>query len=159
MPEHIALARHGRRRKPDRAALGPHMLAMLRARHAQRRSDEFVFPGLPKDATKPRNLRAFGKLTKHFLDKIKDADGALILWSPHDLRRTALTVLESMDVSAYALKRIAAHSDGGDVTAGYLGDDVNRLRGPIERLEAVVFGDTSGKVVALDSKSAGRRRH
>ena len=80
-----------------------------------------------------------GRLSRHFLDKIRDADSERITWSPHDLRRTALNVLEGMDVSAYALKRIAAHSQDDDVTAGYLSDDVNRLRSPMERLEAIAL--------------------
>jgi integrase len=126
--------------------IGPEMLAMLRARFGARRSNEFVFPGLPKAPDKPDELGPFGKLTKHFTNKIADSDGEAIAWSPHDLRRTALNVLEAMDVSAYALKRIAAHSEGGDVTAGYLTDHVGRLRAPMERLEARVFG-RRGKVV------------
>ncbi|UHQ19519.1 tyrosine-type recombinase/integrase [Lysobacter sp. KIS68-7] len=136
--------------------LGPELLAMLRARFAVRRSNEYVFPGLPKTADEPDNLRPFGRITKHFTAKIVDGDGDGFVWSPHDLRRTALNVLESMDVSAYALKRIAAHSEGDDVTAGYLTDDVSRLRAPMERLEARVFG-RRGKVVEL-KKPVDRRR-
>lgn len=117
--------------------LGPGMMAMLQARRAQARSASLVFPGLPKRDSDL--LEPIGRLSRRFLDKLRDAEGAPILWSPHDLRRTALTILESMDVSAYALKRIAAHSQAGDVTAGYLTDDVNRLRRPIERLEAIVL--------------------
>lgn len=132
--------------------LGPEMMAMLKARQAVARSSEFAFPGLPKDAKKPGKLEPIGRLSKRFMDKIADGDGKVITWSPHDLRRTALTVLESMDVSAYALKRIAAHSDG-DVTAGYLTDDVNRLRVPMERLERVVFATVATEAVAsLDAR-------
>lgn len=118
--------------------LGPVMMAMLKARREQARSSVFVFPAL--DIGKP-----LGRLSKRFMDKIKDADGEPIVWSPHDLRRTAMSVLESMDVSAYALKRIAAHSQEADVTAGYLSVDVNRLRAPMERLESVVM---DGKGIA-----------
>src|SRR3546814_1682857 len=83
-------------------------------------------------------MAPIGRLSKRFLDKIKGADEQTITWSPHDLRRTALTILEAMDVSAYALKRIAAHSQQSDVTAGYLSDDVHRLRAPMERLESEI---------------------
>lgn len=122
--------------------LGPNMMAMLRARRGQARSPIYVFPGLAKpDSEQPGPI---GRLSKRFLNKIQDLEGERIEWSPHDLRRTALTILESLDVSAYALKRIAAHSQAGDVTAGYLVDDVNRLRGPMERLEDIVLrADTS----------------
>lgn len=132
--------------------LGPAMMSMLRARHAQPRSKEYVFPGLPKGGT--GSLWPIGRLSKAYLDKIRDGEGEVIVWSPHDLRRTALTVLESLDVSAYALKRIAAHSQDGDVTAGYLSDDVNRLRAPMERLETIALtGVGKGTVVPM------RRKH
>lgn len=126
--------------KSDHALpLGPEMISMLKRRRDQRRSDRYVFPGLEKQVGGKVVLEPIGRLSQHFLKKIKDEDGKTITWSPHDLRRTALTMLESMDVSAYALKRIAAHSQTADVTAGYLADDVSRLRAPIERLEAVVL--------------------
>jgi integrase len=126
--------------------LGPAMMAMLRARREQTRSKVYVFPAL-------NGQRPLGRLSKRFLDKVRDADGELIVWSPHDLRRTAMNVLESMDVSAYALKRIAAHSQDGDVTAGYLSDDVNRLRGPMERLESVTLdGKSVTNVVPMQRK-------
>lgn len=130
--------------------LGPAMMAMLKARREHARSSVFVFPAL--DIGKP-----LGRLSKQFLDKIKDSDGEPIVWSPHDLRRTAMSVLESMDVSAYALKRIAAHSQEADVTAGYLSVDVNRLRAPMERLESVVFaGKDRGRVVQLNASKGVR---
>jgi integrase len=132
--------------------LGPAMMAMLHARRDQARSKVFVFPGLQK--RQKEDLRPIGRLSKRYLDKIKDPDGNLIVWSPHDLRRTALTILEAMDVSAFALRRIAAHSQEGDVTAGYLTDDVNRLRAPIERLESIALtGKGKGNVVSMRRKN------
>ena len=53
----------------------------------------------------------------------------------HDLRRTFITVAEGLDFSAYALKRLLNHREGGrDVTAGYVVLDVERLRKPMERI-------------------------
>ena len=75
--------------------------------------------------------------------------------SPHDLRRTGLTLLEAMDVSAFALKRIAAHSQESDVTAGYLANDVQRLRMPMERLERVALGGPSDSPIANLSSRRG----
>lgn len=61
-----------------------------------------------------------------------------------------------MDVSAYALKRIAAHSQEADVTAGYLVDDVHRLRAPMERLERAAFiGASGGNVMLIGLQAAG----
>jgi integrase len=131
--------------------LGPAMMLMLKARRAQARSKAHVFPGLQIDEKK--GAKPIARLSKRFLEKIKDGDGRQINWSPHDLRRTALTILEAMDVSGYALKRIAAHSQLGDVTAGYVMDDVNRLRAPMERLEMVVLaGCAKGNVIEIERR-------
>src|SRR3546814_16099784 len=101
-------------------------------------------------------MAPIGRLSKRFLDKIKGADEQTITWSPHDLRRTALTILEAMDVSDYALKRIAAHSQQSDVPAGYLSDDVPRLRAPMERLEPVALhGTGKSNIVQMRSKKSG----
>ena len=120
--------------------LGPNLMEMLTKRQKAARSAEYVFPGLSKHP-QSKALWPIARLSKRFLEKIKDSSGHTIVWSPHDLRRTGLTLLESMDVSAFALKRIAAHSQAGDVTAGYLANDVNRLRGPLERLESIVYSE------------------
>lgn len=128
--------------------LGPRMVAMLLARKRDPRcaGSAFVFPGALPDIPILR-------LSSRFLARLQTSEGKAFAWSPHDLRRTVLTVLEAMDVSAYALKRIAAHSEKGDVTAGYLADDVERLRGPMERLERSIFGGT-GAVVDLRARRA-----
>lgn len=144
-------------KKEHSLPLGPAMMAMLIARREQARSTTYVFLGLHND--EKAQAKPIGRLSKRFLDKIKDADNEMIVWSPHDLRRTALTVMESMDISAYALKRIAAHSQDGDVTAGYLTDDVNRLRVPMERLEAAALaGKTIGNIVPIGHKDSGAGR-
>jgi integrase len=57
-----------------------------------------------------------------------------IAFTIHDLRRTFITVAESLDIPAYALKRLLNHADGSDVTAGYLVIDVERLRAPMQKI-------------------------
>jgi integrase len=52
----------------------------------------------------------------------------------HDLRRTFASVAESIDLSAYSLKRLLNHKSGSDVTEGYLILDVERLREPMQRI-------------------------
>jgi integrase len=57
----------------------------------------------------------------------------------HDLRRTFITIAESLDISAYTLKRLLNHRDGGrDVTGGYIVLDVERLRAPMQRICDVI---------------------
>ena len=57
-----------------------------------------------------------------------------IEFTQHDLRRTFITVAESLDISYAALKRLLNHSDGSDVTGGYLQITTDRLRDPMERI-------------------------
>ncbi len=57
-----------------------------------------------------------------------------ITFSCHDLRRTFITIAESLDIPHYALKRLINHTDGGDVTAGFIVTEVERLRAPTERI-------------------------
>ena len=44
------------------------------------------------------------------------------------------TIAESLDIPHYALKRLLNHRLSGDVTAGYIVSDVERLRMPVDRV-------------------------
>ncbi len=61
---------------------------------------------------------------------ITEATG--IEFSVHDLRRTFITIAESLDTSPYTLKRMVNHKVSGDVTDGYIISDVERLRKPMQ---------------------------
>lgn len=52
----------------------------------------------------------------------------------HDLRRTFITIAESLDIPVYALKRLLNHKMKNDVTAGYVIIDVERLRKPMQMI-------------------------
>jgi integrase len=54
--------------------------------------------------------------------------------SPHDLRRTFVTVAEGADISPLALKALVNHSLGKDVTSGYVQMTAERLREPAQRV-------------------------
>jgi len=58
----------------------------------------------------------------------------------HDLRRTFITIAESLDISAYALKRLLNHKMTNDVTAGYIITDVERLRAPMQKITDYILG-------------------
>ncbi len=62
-----------------------------------------------------------------------------VAFSPHDLRRTFATVAEGLDIPAYSLKRLMNHMTGGDVTAGYIQIDVERLRAPMQRITDAIL--------------------
>ena len=64
----------------------------------------------------------------------KIIDSSKVQFSPHDLRRTFITIAESIDVPPYAIKRLVNHTVRNDVTAGYIISDIDRLREPMERI-------------------------
>jgi integrase len=66
------------------------------------------------------------------MNKIMIASG--ITFTLHDLRRTFITTAESLDISAYAVKRLVNHKMSRDVTAGYIISDVERLRKPMQAI-------------------------
>ncbi|MCU1340545.1 MAG: integrase family protein, partial [Bryobacterales bacterium] len=51
-----------------------------------------------------------------------------------DLRRTFLTIAESLDFSPLAYKALVIHAAPRDVTSGYITIDVERLRDPAQRI-------------------------
>ena len=79
-------------------------------------------------------------------DRIEKVSG--VHFTPHDLRRTFATVAESIDIPAYALKRLLNHADGADVTAGYLVVTPERLRDPMQRITDYVLKSAGLKQTA-----------
>jgi integrase len=63
-------------------------------------------------------------------------------FTPHDLRRTFATTAESIDLSAYTLKRLLNHKMGSDVTAGYITWHPARLLEPLQRIEDALLRST-----------------
>lgn len=66
------------------------------------------------------------------VDRVASLSG--VEFTLHDLRRTFITVAESLDIPAYALKRLLNHKMANDVTAGYIVSDVERLRLPMQKI-------------------------
>ena len=65
--------------------------------------------------------------------QVREVSG--VSFTPYDLRRTFITVAESLDLSGYTLKRLLNHKiQDSDVTAGYIVTDVERLRDPMSRI-------------------------
>lgn len=79
----------------------------------------------------------------------------------HDLRRTFITVAESLDVSPYAIKRLVNHKLPNDVTAGYIGDDTARLRRAMQSITDALLRRIAGEsadVIRLDARRPTNRR-
>jgi integrase len=92
--------------------------------------EKFVFPCR---GTKPSLSGHMGE-PRLAMDGINKRASMTITY--HDLRRTFMTVAESLDISYYALKTLVNHSTGGDedVTAGYIIMSVDRLREPVNKI-------------------------
>jgi len=88
------------------------------------RAGAFVFPG--------RGRTGHLVDARKFLPILRKLSG--VHFTHHDLRRTFITIAEGIDIPYYALKRLVNHSMSGDVTAGYIVPDVERLRAPMQRI-------------------------
>jgi integrase len=110
-------------RQPLTLPLTDFLYNLLENRKASADSD-YVFAGTGKAGylIEPRNQ----------VQKVIEASG--VPFTLHDLRRSYITIAESIDISAYALKRLVNHKMSNDVTAGYIVNDVERLREPMQRI-------------------------
>jgi integrase len=110
---------------------------------------EWAFPGAgPKGhIVEPKKLVA----------KVREASG--VAWTPADCRRTFISIAESLDIPAYALKRLLNHKMANDVTAGYIITDVERLRAPMQKVTDFMLRAAklreSAPILALRTGSEG----
>lgn len=80
---------------------------------------------------------------------------ARVQFSPHDLRRTFISIAESLDLSVYTIKALVNHKVGTDVTAGYVVQTAERLAKASRRIEMEILrlaGVSSGLVVPLTGR-------
>ncbi|OGO93535.1 MAG: integrase [Coxiella sp. RIFCSPHIGHO2_12_FULL_42_15] len=92
---------------------------------------------------------------KKAMIKITELSG--INFTLHDLRRTFITIADSLDIALYALKRLLNHKMSTDVTAGYIVMDVERLRSPMQKITdyilSLVGEKQSATVIPIKSMS------
>ena len=104
--------------------------------------DEYVFSG--------DGLKGYIIEPRPQMKKITAASG--VNFTLHDLRRTYISTASSL-VTAYELKQLVNHKTTGDVTAGYIVPDVERLRRPMQRITDHILKlagvKQEGKVVEL----------
>jgi integrase len=72
----------------------------------------------------------------------------------HDLRRTFITIAESLDIPHYALKALLNHSMGGDVTGGYICMSTERLREPMQKIADRITELATAKRTESDGQEA-----
>lgn len=104
--------------------LSLHLARLLAERKLRVGSSPWVFP--------TRSASGHLEECKSFVRRVGARSG--VEFSLHDLRRTFITIAESIDIPAYALKRLLNHRNSSDVTGGYIIMDVERLRGPVQRI-------------------------
>lgn len=80
-----------------------------------------------------------------------------VTFTIHDLRRTFMTVAESLDISAYAVKRLANHKMNNDITAGYIVTDVERLRKPMQKITDFMLNAAGYKLPTKDNDSTKKK--
>lgn len=131
-------------REPHTLPLPDYLVDLLKARKKETKRSKFVFPGSGKSGhlVEPRKQ----------MEKVAKKSG--VAFTLHDLRRTFITIAESLDIRAYALKRLLNHKIRADVTAGYIVVDVERLRKPMEAIASFILssveGDSEKKVVSFN---------
>jgi integrase len=109
--------------EPHRLPMSDFLRELLTRRHLQAEKI-WVFPSPVTNGPlkEPRTA----------IDRVTQQSG--IAFQLHDLRRTFITIAESLDIPAYALKRLLNHKFSNDVTAGYIVPNTERLRVPMQRI-------------------------
>lgn len=117
------VVRDTKNREPLTLPLSDYLADLLDER-ARITESEWVFPGQGEAGhlVEPRPQ----------MRKVEKVSG--VSFTLHDLRRTFITIAESLDIPVYAIKALVNHKLGTDVTAGYVIITVDRLRGPIQRI-------------------------
>jgi integrase len=109
--------------------MSDYICELLKARKKRTEDSIWVFPSIGK--------------TGHLVEPKKSVawvgKKSGVTFMLHDLRRTFITIAESLDISAYAVKQLVNHSSGGDVTAGYIIMNVERLREPMQKIAAYIL--------------------
>ncbi len=90
--------------------LSDYLYDLLQRRWKRYGNYKFVFPGSGKSGHLEEPKKA--------AQRVKDMTG--IVFTIHDLRRTFITIAESLDISMYALKRLINHKITNDITGGYV---------------------------------------
>jgi integrase len=100
----------------------PNYLLQLFKTRKVKATGEFVFES---NKGKLHNLR----YAQDFVTKTSGVN-----FTVHDLRRTFATIANSLEIPAYTVKMLLNHKMSNDVTAGYIINDVDRLREPMQKI-------------------------
>lgn len=117
--------------KPLELPMSDYIFAMLEERRKRDDKSEYVFTS---------KTSATGHLAEPRKGMIWVTEKSGVEFMLHDLRRTFVTIAESIDIPAYAIKALVNHSMDNDVTAGYIIMTVDRLREPMQKVADKILG-------------------
>ena len=123
LTERTLLLSDTKNKEPLKLPLSDFVYGMLKERQ-ELATSPYVFPGDGEYGHLIEPRKQMRKVTK--------ASG--VSFTLHDLRRTFITAAEGLDISIYAIKRLVNHKMTGDVTAGYVVPDAERLRVPMQQI-------------------------
>jgi integrase len=112
--------------------LSDFLYELLRKRYTVRESP-YVFPS--------DSERGYLIEPKTAVKRVSELSG--VTFTLHDLRRTFITIAESLDIPGYALKRLLNDKDQNDVTAGYNDSNVDRLREPMQQITDFIIKNSN----------------
>lgn len=112
--------------------MGDYLFALLKKR-LNKTSNQWVFPSTSQNGHLEEPKKA--------VSRVREASD--IYFTVHDLRRTYMTIAASLEISAYALKRLVNHKTSHDVTGGYIILGVEQLRAPVQKIEDYIINKVS----------------
>ncbi len=121
--------------KPFLIPIPNHLHGVLKARIEANEESAYIFPSRIKGRhiTEPQSG----------INAVKEA--SKVEFCSHDLRRLFVTTAEALDLSPFVIKRLVNHSIGSDTTSGYIVSDLDRLRGPIQKIEDKILSQAKAK--------------
>jgi integrase len=94
----------------------------------EEKKSSYVFPG-----------STGGRIVEPRKQLFKVIEWSGVPFTLHDLRRTFITIAESLELSQYAIKHLVNHKIPNDVTAGYIVMDPERLRPAMEKITNAIL--------------------
>jgi len=115
------------------AYIAPQIKPYLRSLHSLTGHGRFVFPGGNKDGVMDIPRKPIAQVCKQ----------TGITFSSHDLKRTFLTISETVYIPSSLTKALANHQTDSDVTEGYIGSEVITLKTATFRIANYIQEHTS----------------
>lgn len=130
--------------------LSSYILDMLAKRNREKEPGAiFVFPGSGRTGHLVESKRA--------INAVRKISGVTFMM--HDLRRTFITMAESLDIPYYSLKRLLNHkTTSSDVTSGYIVVDMERLRSLMQKISDHILEITGRTNPPAKVASIARRK-